>query len=247
SLSELFELNISNADVALLAQAAEVRIGLNCGLMDQYAVLESKRAHCLLLDCQNLEFDFLPADFQDCSIVLLNTNIKHHLADSAYNHRRLDVERALSKLKNRYPQLGSPRDVDFTMLRDSEDLLSEIEIKRLSFVLEENERVLSTCEALKAGDMEKVGQLMNESHVGLSTKYEVSCPELDFLAAFAQQKDYVQGSRMMGGGFGGCTINLVKNGYEERFISEAAMSYKSSMNLDATHFIVSIGEGVCQV
>lgn len=246
-ISELFQLKISKSNIALLAQQAEIRIGLNCGLMDQYAVIQSKKNHCLFLDCKNLTFDFLPADFHNCTLVLINSNIKHHLAESEYNHRRLDVENALNLLQRNHPEITSLRQVSLTLLRATENDLDELSLRRLSFVLEENERVLGTCEALKAGNPIEVGRLMNESHKGLSCKYEVSCPELDFLADFAQQKDYVLGSRMMGGGFGGCTINLVKKGFEEQLISEASSAYKLAMGKEPTGFIVGIGEGLCVI
>lgn len=244
TISSLFDLSISRVDMARFAQAAEIRIGLNCGLMDQYAVLQSKKDHCLLLDCQNLEFDFLPADFPGYSIVLINSNVTHHLAESEYNQRRKDVEQAITRLKSVYPDIASSRDLSPEVLKASEDILDDLSRRRLSFILDENQRVLDTCDALKSGNMTKVGQLMNGSHQGLSKLYEVSCPELDLLAAFAQQQNYVAGSRMMGGGFGGCTINLVRKGYEDQLIAEAKALYKNKMSRNATGLIVNIGEGV---
>ncbi|MCE7995366.1 MAG: galactokinase [Roseivirga sp.] len=246
-INELFDLNISKTDIALMAQQAEIRIGLNCGLMDQYAVIQGKIDHCLFLDCQSLEFDMLPADFQECSIVLINSNISHDLAESEYNHRRQDVEKGISILQQKHPEIASPRDVSLNMLENAREILDEPGQRRISFVLEENERVLKTCEALKASNLALVGQLMNESHRGLSTKYEVSCPELDFLAGFAQSKTYVLGSRMMGGGFGGCTINLVKEGFEEQLIRESSVAYQSSLEKTATAFTVGLGEGIVQI
>ncbi len=244
SINELFDLNIKKAEIALLAQATEMLIGLNCGLMDQYAVLNSKAGHCLFLDCGNLQFDFLPADFPGYSIVLINSHVTHHLAESEYNHRRTDVEESLAVLQQTYLEVGSPRDVNADMLRETKKDLKAKGYRRLSFVLEENKRVLDTCKALKAGDMIKTGQLMNASHKGLSTQYEVSCPELDFLADFAQGQSHVAGSRMMGGGFGGCTINLVKKGFEERFMADTQEAYKTQLNRDASGILVGIGEGV---
>lgn len=247
SINELFDLGISKVEIALLAQEAEVRIGLNCGLMDQYAVLQSKKNHCLFLDCQSLAFDFLPADFKDCSIVLINSNIKHDLAESEYNHRRQDVENTLVKLQRFNLGIQSPRDVSFDLLNEAKESLDATGVNRLSFVLEENQRVLDTCKALKAGDMIQVGKLMNASHQGLSKKYEVSCPELDFLANCAQEKDYVLGSRMMGGGFGGCTINLVKKGFEKQLINEVTIAYKAKTGNEPRAFMLGIGEGVCVI
>lgn len=243
-INELFDLNIQKADIALLAQATEIRIGLNCGLMDQYAVLNSTADHCLFLDCRNLRFEFLPADFPGYSIVLINSHVTHHLAESEYNHRRTDVEESLAVLQRAFPEVESPRDVKTGMLRDSQDDMKPTGYRRLSFVLEENERVINTCKALKADDMLRVGQLMNASHEGLSRLYDVSCPELDFLADFAQRQDHVAGSRMMGGGFGGCTINLVEKGFEESLITDIQEAYKSQLNRDASGILVGIGEGV---
>ncbi len=247
AISSLFDLEIPKADIARFAQAAEIRIGLNCGLMDQYAVLESRKNHCLLLDCQSLAFDFLPADFPGYSLVLVNSNVTHHLAESEYNHRRADVERAIQGLKEVYPSINSPRDLNAEMLNASGGNLDDTGRRRLSFVLDENQRVLDTSQALRSGNITEVGRLMNASHEGLSRLYEVSCPELDFLAAFAQDKDYIAGSRMMGGGFGGCTINLVSKGRELQFMEEVGEAYQNQMDQKATTLLVSIGEGVHRV
>lgn len=243
SLNELFELDITLPEIALMAQQTEIRIGLNCGLMDQYAVLFSKKEHCLFLDCRSLKYDHYPADFQDYSVLLLNTNVKHNLADSEYNNRRKDVEKVLAVIKKQFPDVESVRDVERNMLQAVHDKVDRIGLGRVEFVIAENERVLKTCKELEAGNLEKVGNYINASHDGLSNLYQVSCPELDFLAAFAQEKEYVLGSRMMGGGFGGCTINLVKKGNEDELIREATAAYQKSLKKTLTANIVGLGEG----
>lgn len=247
SLNNLFSFDIPLTDIALMAQQAEIRIGLNCGLMDQYAVLFSKKEHCLFLDCRNLKFEYYPADFKDYSVLLLNTNVKHNLADSEYNNRRKDVEEVLEGVQKHFPNVKSPRDVKLDMLNNIRNQFDSISLKRLEFVINENERVLNTCKALQIGDLNKVGKYMNSSHRGLSEDYQVSCPELDFLADFAQKKNYVLGARMMGGGFGGCTINLVKKGFEDQLIKEAGIAYQKNIDKTMTAHVVGLGEGTTNI
>ena len=168
----------------------------------------------------------------------------HDLADSEYNDRRNQVESAVNTIKQHYPKVDTPRDVSMDMLEQANSHLEATARERLSFVLQENERVLKTCEALSSGNLSEVGKYLNASHAGLSKMYEVSCPELDFLAEFAQSKPYVLGARMMGGGFGGCTINLVKKGHEDELISTCSPAYQTAMNKTLTAITVGLGEGV---
>lgn len=247
ALSELFDLDISKEKIAKMAQATEHRVGLNCGLMDQYAVTFSQKDHCLFLDCRNLEYKFFPAVLDGYTIVLLDTCVAHELTDSEYNNRRSDLEKVVEIVQAKYPAVASPRDLTKDMLHDLSDQIDETKQKRAIFVIEENARVENTCEVLQNNDLVSMGKNMNQSHQGLSKDYEVSCAELDFLAEFAQQDANVLSARMMGGGFGGCTINIVKKGYEDEFISKAAEAYKTAFNIDLKSYQVDLGEGVGRV
>lgn len=246
-LSELFRLDLSKEKITLMAQATEHRVGLNCGLMDQYAVTFSKKNHCLFLDCRNLQYNFFPAVLDGYTIILLDTCVTHELTDSEYNNRRSDLEKVVEIVQTKYPEVESPRDLAKEMLNDLSDQIYETKRKRAIFVIEENERVVNTCEALQNHDLVRMGENMNQSHRGLSKDYEVSCVELDFLAEFAHKDENVIGARMMGGGFGGCTINIVKKGYEEGFISKAGTAYKATFDIDLKSYQVDLGEGVGRV
>jgi galactokinase len=247
ALSDLFDLDISKEKIAKMAQATEHRVGLNCGLMDQYAVTFSKKDHCLFLDCRTLEYKFFPAVLDGYTIVLLDTCVAHELTDSEYNNRRSDLEKVVEIVQTKYPQVASPRDLTKDMLNELSAQIDETKQKRAIFVIEENARVINTCEVLQNNDLVSMGENMNKSHHGLSKDYEVSCAELDFLAEFAHKDENVLGSRMMGGGFGGCTINILKKGYEEQFISKAAAAYKATFAIDLKSYQVDLGEGVGRV
>lgn len=247
ALSELYQLDISKEKIAKLAQASEHRVGLNCGLMDQYAVTFSKKDHCLFLDCRNLEYQYFPAVLDGYTIVLLDTCVAHELTDSEYNNRREDVESVVKIVQQKYPEVQSPRDLTTKMLVAVAGKIDSTKIKRAEFVINENARVENTCEVLKAHDLVSMGKNMNASHHGLSTNYQVSCEELDFLAGFAHKDGNVLGARMMGGGFGGCTINIVKKGYEDEFISKASEAYKTATGIDLKAYQVDLGEGVRRV
>jgi galactokinase len=215
--------------------------------MDQYAVTFSKKDHCLFLDCRNLEYKFFPAVLDGYTIVLLDTCVAHELTDSEYNNRRGDLEKVVEIVQTKYPQVASPRDLTKDMLHELSHQIDETKLKRAFFVIEENERVENTCEVLQNNDLVSMGKNMNQSHHGLSKDYEVSCAELDFLAEFAHKDENVLGARMMGGGFGGCTINIVKKGNEEEFISKAAEAYKTAHAIDLKSYHVDLGEGVGRV
>ena len=243
-LSELFDLELSREKIARMAQAAEHRVGLNCGLMDQYAVTFSKADHCLFLDCRSLEYKFIPLALQGYLVVLLDTCVTHELTDSEYNNRRRDLEEVVEIVCKTHPEVKSPRDLTAEMLQTHSSKIDTVKLRRAHFVLEENQRVEQTCQALQKGNLELMGKCMNASHRGLSEDYEVSCKELDFLADLAQADPNVLGSRMMGGGFGGCTINIVKKGYENEFVENAAKAYKESLNLELKSHVIELGEGV---
>ncbi|MDT0678362.1 galactokinase [Autumnicola musiva] len=243
-LNKLFTLNLSKQEIVELSQRAENNfVGSNCGIMDQFASVMSKKDHIILLDCRNLETEFIPADFKDCKLLLLNTNVSHSLADSEYNTRRAECEGAVKKIKQKYAEVSSLREVSFEMLEEFKDQLTEKTYQRCLYVLNENERVQKASEAMKNGELKKFGELMYQSHKGLQHHYEVSCPELDFMVDFSEDKDFIYGSRMMGGGFGGCTINLIEANKIDDYVKEISKAYAEKFNINMDVISVSPSEG----
>ena len=232
ALNELFSLNIGKKDLAFIAQKAEHEFAkVLCGIMDQFASVFGKKDHVIRLDCQSLEYEYVPLRMEGFRIVLLNTNVKHSLGSSEYNTRR------------HHPEVNSLRDVSLAQLDRYVAPVDPLVYRRCKYVVEENERLLSGCEDLKAGNVEALGTKMFLSHEGLSREYEVSCAELDFLVDAVRNHPGVLGARMMGGGFGGCTINLVKEEAIEELIREVAASYSKMMGKELTPYIASIEDG----
>jgi len=243
-LNSLFSLDLSVMELVKLSQRAENNfVGNNCGIMDQFASVMSKKDHFIKLDCDSLEAEFIPAELQNCKLLLLNTNVSHNLADSEYNSRRQECENAVALIQQKYPQVKSLRHVSFEMLEEFKEKIDPISLKRCKYVLEENSRVQDTEEALRKGDLKTVGKLMYDSHRGLQHLYEVSCPELDFLVDFSEDKSFIYGSRMMGGGFGGCTINLIESDKIEEYITEVTEAYEEKFNIIPTPITVVPDEG----
>ena len=248
ALSELFGLNIEKISLIRYAQKAEhVFAGVQCGIMDQFASVMGQQGQAIRLDCRSLEYSYFPLELHEYQIVLLDTQVKHSLASSEYNTRRKECEQGVAKVKEKHPQVLSLRDVTIPMLEEVQQELDSVIYKRCRYIVEENERLLSGCELLAAGDIEGFGQKMYGSHQGLSQQYEVSCPELDFLVGFTKDKPFVVGARMMGGGFGGCTINLVAKENKEAFIREAAQAYKQQFGIDLKAYEVAISQGTGKV
>lgn len=243
-LNELFNLEISQIDIVKLCQKAENNfVGSNCGIMDQFASVMSKKDHIILLDCKSLESEFIPADFKDCKLLLLNTNVSHSLADSEYNTRRKECESAVQIIQRDNPRVTSLREVSFSLLKEYENQLSENIYKRCYYVLHENDRVIKASVAIKKGDLKHFGHLMYESHRGLQHNYQVSCPELDFMVDYSESKDFIHGSRMMGGGFGGCTINLIKSDEIDKYVSEISDAYFKEFDIEMDAISVFPGSG----
>ncbi len=243
-LNELFQLNFSKLEIVNIAKAAENNfVGSNCGIMDQFASVMSKKDHFILLDCLTLEAEFIPADLKNCKILLINSMVSHNLAESEYNVRRSECEHALKIIGNKFPEVKTLRDVDIELLESCTKDLSEKEYIRVLYILQENERVLKAAEAMKKGDLEKLGELMYQSHYGLKDLYEVSCKELDFLVKFSENKDFIYGSRMMGGGFGGCTINIIEEAHIADFISEVRKTFEKEFKCIPETITVAPGEG----
>lgn len=245
ALNKLYNLELSKLDLALIAQQAEHKYaGVNCGIMDMFASIHGKENAVIKLDCQDLSFEYFPFDFPDYTLVLCNTGVKHNLGDSEYNQRRAECEEGIRILQSAFPQIDSLRDVTMQMLSSQADKLSPIVYKRCKYVVEEIERVTIACEALENGDLRSFGQKMYETHEALSKEYEVSCPELDFLVEHSQDFEAVVGARMMGGGFGGCTINLIKTDAVDEFIEKMSFAYHQAFNIQLQTYIVNISNGV---
>lgn len=243
-LNELFQLQLSKKDIVFLSQAAENNfVGSNCGIMDQYASVMSKKDHFIMLDCLSLEAQFIPADIKSCKILLINTKVSHSLADGEYNTRRRECEEALEIFQNRFDDIKTLRDVDLGMLEENHIWLNAKQRARVEFVLEENSRVSKGSEFLQAGDLEKFGELMYKSHYGLRDLYEVSCKELDFLVEYTESKNFIYGSRMMGGGFGGCTINIIEENKITEFTGEITEAYNKAFGIEPELLTVTPGEG----
>ena len=216
-LNELFKLGLNRRRLAKIGQAAEhTFVGVKCGIMDQMASVLSRKDQLMRLDCRNLSINYVPMQ-GDVKIFLCDTQVERALAESGYNERRASCEAGVAILKKHNPAIRSLRDVQLDFLYAHRDEFDGVMFRRCRYVVEENMRVLAACEALEDGDLTAFGQLMNLSHYGLSTAYQVSCPELDVLADAASKLPGVLGSRMMGAGFGGCTINLVEASASEAF------------------------------
>ena len=246
ALNDLFADNkISKWDIALAGQATEHKyIGVNCGIMDQFASVFGQKGKLMRLDCRSREFEYFPFNPQGYKLVLVNSKVKHELVGSPYNDRRRSCENVVAAIAKQFPEkkYETLRDVNWDELEAVKDKVSAEDYQRAHFVLGEKERVLAVCDALVAGDYETVGQKMYETHHGLSKEYEVSCEELDFLNDVAKENG-VTGSRIMGGGFGGCTINLVKDELYDKFIADATEKFTAKYGHAPEVYSVVISEG----
>ena len=246
ALNDLFGDNkVSKWDLVLAGQATEHNYcGVNCGIMDQFASVFGKEGKLMRLDCRSREFEYFPFEPKGYKLVLVDSVVKHELASSAYNDRRKSCENVVAKLKEKYPEktIETLRDADWDMLQSVKEEVSDEDMKRAVYVLGEKDRVLAVCDALNAGDYETVGKKMYETHHGLSKDYEVSCEELDFLNDIAKENG-VTGSRIMGGGFGGCTINLVKDELYDKFIADVKEKYTAKYGKAPKIYDVVISEG----
>lgn len=244
ALNEVYQLGVSNIDLVKLSQKSENEfVGLKCGIMDQYINIFGRPDSVLKIDCRTLEHKYYPFKFSDVSIVLFDTCVSRSLASSEYNKRRAECNEGVAIISKKYQDVKSLRDVTIEMLEENKSLMSETVYKRCKYVIEENNRVLLACSALESMDLKQFGIYMNESHIGLSKKYEVSCNELDYLYELVVDKSCVYGSRMMGAGFGGCTINLIKNDCIEEISNLVKEKYKQRFGREPKVYITSIGSG----
>ena len=245
AITQVSEKEISREDIALIAQEAEHKIGLNCGLMDQYAVLFGKKGNAFFLDCNDLSHKYIPINLDGYSWVLINSNIKHNLAvDSEYNKRRVSCENIVKQIQAYRPQVKSLRDISKDDLVKVKNKVNEIDIQRAKYIIEENERVLQMMQELTAGDAIAVGNVLKDGHWAMSTEYEITTSELDHLVKIGEELDEVLGSRMMGGGFGGCTINLIETKSLDESIKALLSSYKNKTGIDAEYYHLAIDDGV---
>ena len=240
ALNDLFgENKVDKFELAKVGQATEHNYcGVNCGIMDQFASVFGKEGHLMRLDCRSLEYKYYPFRPEGYRLVLVDSVVKHELASSAYNKRRQSCENVVAAIKKNHPEVEFLRDCNMDMLNEVKADVSEEDYKRAEYVIEEIQRVLDVCDALECGDYETVGQKMFETHHGMSKLYEVSCEELDFLNDIAFDCG-VTGSRVMGGGFGGCTINLVY----ETFITTAKEQFKKKFGRSPKVYDVVISDG----
>jgi galactokinase len=247
-LNHMFELGIDNLSLVKLAQKAENEfVGVQCGIMDQYINIFGERGKVLRIDCRSLEHQHYPFDYRDVSILLFDTRISRSLAFSKYNRRRLECAEGVATIRRDHRDVGSLRDVSLDLLTEYQPQLNPVIYQRCRYVVEENARVLAACKALGRRDLKAFGVIMNQTHKGLRDDYEVSCKELDYLVQTAGYDCRVYGSRMMGAGFGGCTINLVETEAIEEISKNITEMYEKKFNLKPGIYVTSIAPGTSVV
>lgn len=243
SLNALFNFRIDRLLLVKMAQRAENEfVGVQCGIMDQYVNIFGKKDNVLQIDCRSLDYTYLPFKY-DVAIVLFDTGVKHSLASSEYNKRREECSEGVEIIRRSYPEVTHLRDVSLNMLLEFNGRMNETLYRRCKFVVEENDRLLNACTALQQNDLKLFGKYMYQSHEGLSSDYEVSCVELDFLVALVRNHARVLGARMMGGGFGGCTINLIEPEKVEEICAEVTTKYKQQFNIEPKAYVTTISSG----
>jgi galactokinase len=244
-LNEIFQLEIETFRLIQLSQLAEHNfVGVKCGIMDQFASMMGKKDHVIRLDCRSMDFQYVPLDLKNYSLVLCDSDVSHDLADSEYNTRREECERGLAVFRESDPNIHSLRDVDLETLLGHQMLMPNVIYRRCRYVVAENNRVLEVCKALEKGNLDRVGELLYQGHEGLQHDYEVSCKELDFLVDWTRKKDAVLGARMMGGGFGGCTINLIHQDFIDDFMEQLAVDFYEKFDKYLKTYQVHPSDGV---
>lgn len=248
ALNKLFSLSIDNLELAKIGQRAEHNYaGVKCGIMDQFVSIHGKKGHVIRLDCRSLDFEYFPLELGEYVLILVDTKVKHSLASSEYNRRRHECDEGVMILRSQMPAVRSLRDVRPKDVYPYKGMMGEKIFMRCEYVTEENERVLDTCEALAKGDLKRVGELLYKSHHGLSRKYFVSCSELDLLIDTAKNIEGVLGARMMGGGFGGCTLNLVRSIDVAKFKYLSTEAFQQRFGKDPVFYEVNIDDGAREI
>jgi len=244
ALNQLLETNIERIEMVKMAQKAEHEYaGVMCGIMDQFASMMGKANQVIKLDCRSLEYEYVPFKLEGIKILLLNTNVKHSLASSEYNTRRLECMQAVEMIQKYHPEVHSLRDATVEMLDQYVLPNNDLVYQRSRFVVDEMERLKQACQFLQEDNIAALGSCMFKTHDGLSKQYQVSCKELDYLVDFVSSRAEVIGARMMGGGFGGCTINLVKESQIDLLISTIKPAYEAAMDLPLDYYIATIQNG----
>jgi galactokinase len=248
ALNTIFSLGLDRVGMAKLAQEAEHGYpGVNCGIMDQFASLNGKKDHVILLDCTSLEYQLFPLPLEKYNIVLINSKVHHSLASGEYNIRRKQCEEGLQLLKTKIPGALSFRDIPSTAIPQYKELLGEKIFDRCLYVTQEIERTQQAGKYLEENNLIEFGKLMFQTHEGLSKLYEVSCDELDFLVTEARKHTSIIGSRLMGGGFGGCTINLVEKSQTENTVLEITTAYHKKFGVEAEVYIMATSDGTYEI
>ena len=243
ALNDLFKNGIDKFELAKIGQSTEHNYcGVKCGIMDQFASVFGQEGKLIRLNCKTLEYKYFPFNPKGYRLVLVDSCVKHELASSAYNKRRASCEKAAAEIKKNHPEVDFLSDAKRVWLDEVRDKISEEDFLRAEYVIGEVQRVLDVCDALERGDYETVGEMMYQTHFGLSRLYEVSCEELDFLNKLARKHE-VTGSRVMGGGFGGCTINLVKDELYDSFIADAKKQFEAKFGHAPKIYDVVISDG----
>lgn len=247
ALDTIFTLGISKQQLSLIGQKSEhTFVGVNCGIMDQFASVFGKEDQVIKLDCMTYDYEYHKANFKEYTLLLLDSKVKHTHLTSGYNVRRQEVEKGLEVIKKHYPAVRGFRDVSMAMVEEVRQELGDVVYRRCHFVVREIQRVLDAVEALEKDDFKKLGNLMLETHDGLSKEYEVSCEEIDFLVDAVRDNKDVLGARMMGGGFGGCSINLVKKGAVNDLIKIVEQEYENRYGITLEAYKIKISEGTSQ-
>ncbi len=243
-LAQVNGINIQAEEMAKLCQQAENQfVGMNCGIMDQFISRLGQENHALYLDCRDLSYEHIPCGLGEYIVVMCNSNVEHKLVDSAYNERRAQCEEGVRLLQTKLPEITALRDVTSAQLEEQAALLSPVVYQRCRHVVTENERVGGAVSALRQGNIEAFGQLLNQSHVSLRDDYEVSCEEVDHLVEIAQHIEGTAGSRITGGGFGGCTVNLVKESALEHFQNVIVEEYGKRTGITAEIYTSKAEDG----
>lgn len=243
-LRDLFGFDVSNQELALIGQYSENKFnGVNCGIMDQFAIAMGRKDHAIFLDTADLSYEYAPVKLQNAKIVIACSNKKRGLGDSKYNERRSECETALSELQKiiRIDSLGDLKEEEFEAVKTA--IASEVRVKRARYAVYENQRTVKAVQALKENNLALFGELMNASHVSLRDDYEVTGKELDTLVEEAWKIEGVIGSRMTGAGFGGCTVSIVEDGAIDAFIEKVGAAYQAKIGYAADFYVVEIGEG----
>jgi galactokinase len=244
ALNDQFGLQLEKMQIVLIAQKAEHNFaGVMCGVMDQFASVFGRKNHAVMLDCKSLAYRYVPINMPGYQFVLFNTNVKHNLASSAYNDRRAACYKGVAWVKEHYPVVNSLRDVSIAMLDEFVKEKDADVYQKCKFVVEEIERLQLACNDLEANDLVALGEKMFATHEGLSKQYEVSCKELDFLVDHVKNNPAVLGARMMGGGFGGCTINLIKEELVTEITETLATAYLKEFGYPISTYLVKIENG----